>query len=57
MLICLYVDDLIYMANNQEMLTDFKQSMTKEFEMSDMEIMKYFLGIQVKQAKGEIFIP
>ncbi|XP_022869102.1 uncharacterized protein LOC111388579 [Olea europaea var. sylvestris] len=30
--------------------------MMNEFEMTDLGVMKYFLGIQVKQSKGEIFI-
>ncbi|XP_022890207.1 uncharacterized protein LOC111405510 [Olea europaea var. sylvestris] len=30
--------------------------MINEFEMTDLGVMKYFLGIQVKQSKGEIFI-
>ena len=53
---CIYVDDLIYMGTNIQVAEEFKQSMMKEFEMSDLGLMKYFLGIQVKQAKGEIFI-
>ena len=53
---CLYVDDLIYMDTSTKMVEDFKQKMMKEFEMSDLGLVKYFLGIQVKQSKGEIFI-
>ena len=30
--------------------------MMKEYEMKNLGIMKYFLGIQVKQSHGEIFI-
>ncbi|KAG6399857.1 hypothetical protein SASPL_141342 [Salvia splendens] len=39
-----------------EMIADFKKRMMKEFEMTDLGIMKYFLGIQVKQSGGEIVI-
>ena len=56
MVICLYVDDLIYMGNNLKLFVDFKQSMMHEFEMTNLGVMKYFFGIQVKQGKGEIFI-
>lgn len=56
MIVCLYVDDLIYMGTNDQMLDDFKEAMMKEYEMTDLGIMKYFLGMQVKQSKGEIFI-
>lgn len=56
LIVCLYVDDLIYTGNDRSMMVDFKRSMMKEFEMTDLGLMKYFLGIQVKQAKGEIII-
>ncbi|KAG6433493.1 hypothetical protein SASPL_105107 [Salvia splendens] len=47
---------LIYMGTNMQMIADFKKRMMKEFEMTDLGIMKYFLGIQVKQSGGEIVI-
>ncbi|KAG6437014.1 hypothetical protein SASPL_101921 [Salvia splendens] len=50
----LYTNDLIYMGTNIHMIEDFKQRMMEEFEMADFGIMKYFLGIQVKQSGGEI---
>lgn len=55
-IVCIYVDDLIYMGTNLKLIADFKSSMMTEFEMTDLGMMKYFLGIQVKQQKGEIFI-
>ena len=33
------------------MVEEFKEAMMKENEMTDLGIMKYFLGIQVKQSK------
>lgn len=48
---CLYVDDLIYVGTNADMVEDFKNSMKEEFEMTDLGLMKYFLGIQVKTIK------
>ncbi|XP_042441173.1 secreted RxLR effector protein 161-like [Zingiber officinale] len=38
------------------MVEDFKLAMMKKFEMSDLGLMRYFLGFQVKQSSGEIFI-
>ena len=38
------------------MVEDFKKAMLKEFEMTDLGLMKYFLGFQVRQSIGEIFI-
>ena len=47
LVICLYVDDLIYMGTNMKMVEDFKKAMMKEFEMTDLGLIKYFLGFQV----------
>jgi hypothetical protein len=46
---CLYVDDLIFTGNNPSMFEDFKKAMTQEFEMTDIGLMSYYLGIEVKQ--------
>lgn len=55
-MVCLYVDDLIYASTKQEMVDDFKRKMMKEYEMTDLGLMKYFLGFQVKQSNEGIFI-
>ncbi|XP_022875774.1 uncharacterized protein LOC111394250 [Olea europaea var. sylvestris] len=38
------------------MVEEFKKKMMRDFEMSDLGQMKYFLGIQVKQSPGRIFL-
>jgi transposase InsO family protein len=45
--VSLYVDDLIYTGNNTVMFESFKKSMMAEFEMTDLGMMHYFLGIEV----------
>ncbi|KAH9681306.1 hypothetical protein KPL71_026926 [Citrus sinensis] len=55
LIVCLYVDDLIYCGTSLKMVQEFKKSMLDEFEMTDLGLMKYFLGIQVKQPRGKIF--
>jgi hypothetical protein len=52
----LYVDDLIYTGSDDAMFNDFKKSMMKEFEMSDLGLMHYYLGMEVVQSSGGIFI-
>ena len=47
LIVCLYVDDLIYTGSNTAMFESFKKSMMAEFEMSDLGMMHYFLGIEV----------
>ena len=54
MIVCLYVDDMIYTGNLE--LKDFKHAMQSEFEMTDLGIMKYFLGIEVDQSTKGIFV-
>ncbi|GAU26480.1 hypothetical protein TSUD_294490 [Trifolium subterraneum] len=56
LIVSVYVDDLIYTGNNQEMMDDFKRSMREKFAMSELGKMKYFLGIEVNQGKHGIFI-
>jgi len=54
--VCLYVDDLIYVSNDGVMLADFKKSVMNEFDMSDLGLRHYFLGIEVVQSSAGIFI-
>ncbi|KAJ3693375.1 hypothetical protein LUZ60_008855 [Juncus effusus] len=53
--VALYVDDLIFMGNNDKMLKEFKEAMMREFEMTDLGLMKYFLGLEVTQGECGIF--
>jgi len=56
MFLALYVDYLIFMGNNVEMIQEFKDIMTKEFEMTNVGLMEYFLGLEVKQGEKGIFV-
>jgi len=56
MFIALFVYDLIFTGNNAEMIKAFKEVMKKEFEMTDLGLMKYFLGLEVIQGKDDIFV-
>lgn len=55
-IVCLYVDDIIYMSSSDSLVADFKSNMMKKFEMSDMGLLHYFLGLEVKQGIDGIFI-
>jgi len=54
MFIALYVDDLIFTGNNVKLIEAFKEVMKKEFEMTDLGLMKYFLGLEVIQGNVEL---
>ena len=49
MIICPYIDDLIFTGYNPRTFKEFKNAMTREFEMIDVGLMEYYLGIEVKQ--------
>ncbi|XP_024931078.1 uncharacterized mitochondrial protein AtMg00810-like [Ziziphus jujuba] len=55
-MVCLYVDDLIYTENDRAMFEKFKESMMLEFDMTDLGLIHYFLGIEVVQSAAGIFI-
>lgn len=56
LIVSLYVDDLIFTGDNVVMFEEFKKSMKREFDMSDLGKMTYFLGVEVIQTEAGIFI-
>ena len=54
--VALYVDNLIFMGNNNEMIEQFKGTMRREFEMKNLGLMKFFLGLEVRQKRDEYFL-
>ena len=56
-LICqIYVDDIIFGSTNKALCQEFGEMMTKEFEMSMMGELSFFLGFQIKQLREGTFI-
>ncbi|GJZ20985.1 putative ribonuclease H-like domain-containing protein, partial [Tanacetum coccineum] len=49
MLVQVYVDDIIFGSTKSSMVKDFEDLMQKEFKMSSMGELTFFLGLQVKQ--------
>ena len=54
LIVCLYVDDLIFTGDLS--VDEFKKVIKTEFEMTDLGMMKYLLGIEVIQYEDGIFI-
>ena len=54
-IVCLYVDDLLFKGNDVKMMQNFKLDMMQAYEMSDLGLLNYFLGIEVSQVKEGIF--
>eukprot|EP00253_Pinus_taeda_P013990 PITA_13990 len=55
LIIFLYVDDLMLTGDDQ-LIMSCKGNLAKEFEMKDMGLMHYFLGMEVWQKDGELFV-
>jgi hypothetical protein len=51
-----YVDDIIFGSTNDCHCKEFGELMSKEFEMSMIDELTFFLGFQVKQMKDETFL-
>lgn len=45
LIVCLYVDDLIYTSNSPSLTADIRRLMIEEFEMTDLGQISYFLGL------------
>lgn len=56
LVIPLYVDDLLVTGNNADQIREFKQQMMKGFQMTDLGLMAYFLGMKITQDQGDVFI-
>ncbi|RDX64009.1 hypothetical protein CR513_57486, partial [Mucuna pruriens] len=52
----IYVDDIIFGATNENLCEEFSELMYKEFKISMIGELKFFLGHQIKQVEDEIYI-
>jgi hypothetical protein len=56
LIISLYVDELLVTGSNAQQVEEFKQKMIQVFEMTNLGLMIFFLRMEIKQGKNEIFI-
>jgi hypothetical protein len=56
LLVQIYVDDIIFGGSSHALVSIFQEMMENEFQMFMMGELTFFLGIQVKQTKEDIFI-
>jgi hypothetical protein len=52
----IYVDDIIFSSTNKSFCDEFSKVIMDRFEMSMMEVLTFFLGFQINQAKEGTFI-
>jgi hypothetical protein len=55
LILVLYVDDL-FLTGSERLIAESKQALTTKFEMKDLGMMHYFLGLEVWQRTDEIFL-
>ena len=48
LIVFFYVDALIFTRNDNFLIGKFKEAMKNDFEMTNLGLLKYFLGIEVK---------
>ncbi|GKB41535.1 retrovirus-related pol polyprotein from transposon TNT 1-94 [Tanacetum coccineum] len=56
LLVYIYVDDIIFASTDHNECNIFSKEMSSKFQMSMMGQMSFFLGLQVSQSPGGIFI-
>lgn len=56
MIVCLYVDDMIYAESCKSLVQEFKEQMMGEFDMTDLGHLRHFLGLEVIQEEDGIFM-
>jgi hypothetical protein len=54
-ILLLYVDDL-FLTGEEKLITECKKRLALEFEMKDLGLMDYFLGLEVWQSLERIFL-
>jgi hypothetical protein len=56
LIVQVYVDDIVLGGSSHFLVVRFAEDMSKEFEMSVMGELQFFLGLQIKQAKEGTFV-
>ena len=55
LIVSIYVDDMLVTGSKIQPIQRFNDEMEKIFEMTDLGVMKYFLGMEVLQSSDGIF--
>jgi hypothetical protein len=51
LIVQVYMDDIVFGGSSNSLVARFAEDMTREFEMSMMGELQFFLGLQIKQSK------
>jgi hypothetical protein len=56
LIVQVYMDDIVFGGSSHSLVARFAEDMSKEFEMSMMGELQFFLGLQIQQAKEGTFV-
>ena len=56
LLVQIYVDNIIFGGSSHALVSKFSEQMSREFEMSMMGELQFFLGLQIKQTPQGTFV-
>jgi hypothetical protein len=56
LIVQVYVDDIVFGGSSNSLVTRLAEDMSREFEMSMMGELQFFLGLQIKQSKEGTFV-
>ncbi|WVZ97546.1 hypothetical protein U9M48_043072 [Paspalum notatum var. saurae] len=56
LIVQIYVDDIIFGGSSHALVSSFAEQMSREFEMSLMGELQFFLGLQIKQGLEGTFV-
>jgi hypothetical protein len=56
LIVQVYVDDIVFGGSSNSLVARLADDMSKEFEMSMMGELQFFLGLQIKQSKEGTFV-
>jgi hypothetical protein len=56
LIVQVYVDDIVFGGSSNSLVARFADDMSREFEMSMMSELQFFLGLQIKQSKEGTFV-
>jgi hypothetical protein len=56
LIVQVYMDDIVFGSSSHSLVVRFAEDMSKEFEMSMMGELQFFLGLQIEQAKERTFV-
>lgn len=51
-----YVDDIVIMGASEKEVRWFKEEMKKQFKMSDLGLLSFYLGVEVQQSSDAITV-